>query len=789
MSSQWKVDDPLNQSKVNIHFQAWIRFIIRFRYWVILATALLVVGLFTRLGTLTFDNSNESFLPVNSPLISDMERFKASFGNEDTLVFAMPLDQTAPEQTLSALTQLTQDIETSIPFVRQATGIHNLEKMRSVGDGAIVIDAYLSGQESNTELLSKIDEISRDEMYKGLFVSSDGQYLGVLVQLHSYPVDEVEPRKSIAPAVKTLLENDAYRNLGIVAVGDPIFDAEMEQISNDETGKLWLIALALEMLIIAYFTRSVRLTWVPILVMAMANIAVFGLISFIGWKLTFFVTIVPSLIMCIGMADCIHIGCAYQDELACGKSKSDALISGSAKVALPCFLTTLTTAIGFLSFQGTEIIPLGQLGVYCAIGVFVALVFSYCLVPSLLSFGAKPISAMNRHKKDWIDISLDKLAESVIRAPKTWAIGFIATSIAMASGIAFVSLDTSPVENLSPKTQLRQKADFFDKHMGGAMTLDIVLSSNNDTPLLTVDTLSRVESLVAQVKTNEHVVTARSIVDIVKESNKVLLPEQGAMLPEQQGTLSDFLFLYEMGGGEMLDQFVSFDSKQLRIAIRTRAVSTEQSYQIIQQVESYVAKTFDAHIDATVTGPIVHIKETSDYLSKGQFDSFVWAFIAISLVLILVLKSWSLGVLSLLPNVLPILVSVGLMGWVDMPLSQSLIIFSPLILGVAVDDTIHFLSRFKVAFDQENNYAESIRYAITKAGRPLVFTTTILSTGFSVLTLSVINESVIFGYMSGVAFSWALLADLILLPALLLIFKPMKTENTVTSHNTVQVNR
>ena len=119
------------------------------------------------------------------------------------------------------------------------------------------------------------------------------------------------------------------------------------------------------------------------------------------------------------------------------------------------------------------------------------------------------------------------------------------------------------------------------------------------------------------------------------------------------------------------------------------------------------------------------------------------------------------------------------MGWLGIPLSQSLIIFSPLILGIAVDDTIHFLSRFKVAFDREQDYADAIRYAITKAGRPLVFTTTVLSTGFSVLTLSVLNESVVFGFMSGVALSWALLADLILLPALLLIFKPMKTTKSL----------
>ena len=786
MNSKWKRDDPLSQSKVNLHFQAWVRFIIRFRYWVILATVLLVAGLFPRLETLTFDNSNESFLPVNSSLIVEMERFKATFGNEDTLVLAMPLSETAPETTIALLNQLTLELETSVPYVRAATGINNLEKMRSVGDGAIVIDTYLSGTESTSQLLEKIHQLSQDELYQGLFVSRDGQYLGVLVELYPYPTDEVDPRKNIAPAVASLLEKEVYRDLGIVAVGDPIFDAEMEQISNDETGTLWLIALGLEMLIIAYFTRSVRLTWVPILVMALANIAVFGLISFIGWKLTFFVTIVPSLIMCIGMADCIHIGCAYQDELASGKSKNDALVSGSAKVALSCFLTTLTTAIGFLSFQGTAIIPIGQLGVYCAIGVFVALVFSYCLVPSLLSFGSKPISAMNRHKKDWIDVSLEKMAESVIRAPKAWAAGFLVTSLVMAAGIAFVSLDTSPIENLSPRTELRQKADFIDQKMGGAMTLDIVLRSRDDSPLLTVDTLTQVEALVAALKTNPHVVTARSIVDIIKETNRVLLPEQGSVLPTQQGTLSDFLFLYEMGGGEMLDQFVSFDSKQIRIAVRTRAVSTEQSYAIIQQVESYVARMFDTHIDASVTGPIVHIKETSDYLSKGQFDSFIWAFVAVTLVLIVALKSWSLGLLSLLPNVLPILVSVGLMGWLDMPLSQSLIIFSPLILGVAVDDTIHFLSRFKVAFDQEGDYAEAIRYAITKAGRPLVFTTTILSTGFSALTLSVLNDSVIFGYMSGMAFSWALLADLILLPALLLIFKPLK--NTQPK-NFVQENR
>ncbi len=778
MNSPWTKDDPLNQSYFNLHFQKWVRFTIKYRYLVIIATLLIVAGLFTQLNKLEFDNSNESFLPINSALLKDIEQFKASFDNEDTVVLAMPLLEGDPKSSIDLFADLTRDIERSVPFVKAATGIHNLEKMRSVSESTLIIEHYLSGKESQQELMTKINELIDDPLYQGLFISEDGKYLGMLVEFYAYPKDEVDPRKQIAPAFKQLLSEPEYEDKGIVAVGDPIFDAEMEEISNEETGKLWLIALVLEMLVIAYFTRSVRLTWVPLLVMALANIAVFGLISFIGWKLTFFVSIVPSLIMCIGMADCIHIGCAYQDELAAGKEKSQALISGSSKVAMPCFLTTLTTAIGFLAFQGTEIIPIGQLGVYCAIGVFVALLFSYCLVPPLLSFGSKPISSMNRHKKDWVDISLDKMADTVIKHPKYWAIGFLASSALMSAGILFVSLDTSPIENLSPRTQLRQNADFIDQKMGGAMTLDIVLRSHDKTSIVTVDNLAKLDQLVVALKQMENVVTVRSVADVVKESNRLLKPKEGAVLPQEQGTLNDYLFLYEMGGGELLDQFVSFDSSQLRIAVRTRAVSTDGSHQIIENVHKYVAETFDNDIQVSVTGPIVHIKETSDYLSKGQLDSFIWAFLAIAIVLIVVLKSFSLGVLSLLPNVLPISVSVGLMGWLDIPLSQSLIIFSPLILGVAVDDTIHFLSRFKVAFDHCANYEEAIRYSITKAGRPLVFTTTILSTGFSVLTLSVLNESVVFGYMSGMAFSWALLADLILLPALLLIFKPMKTEQT-----------
>jgi len=754
---------------------------IKYRLWVLLVGFVFIAMLMSRLDTLQIDNSNEVFLPESDPTIAEMQAFKKLFGNEDTALILLPIKKDILDTQVKQLADLGRAIETNIPYVKSVYALHNLEMMQG-DDHSIRVDPLITGGETPEQIQRVLERIRDIPLYADIFVSRDTSYTGALVEFFPYPKSEDDPRKNIAPAFNKLLAQSPYKEMNLTLIGDPIFDYEMDQLTQQETGTLWLIGILLEILVLWFFLRSFRLAWVPVLVMILATIATFGLISFFGWKMTLLVSMVPSLIMCIGIADSVHISCAYQDEIHKGSSRFEALKVGASKVFFPCLLTSLTTAVGFLAFWGTDITPLRELGVYAAIGVVVALVFSYMLVPIVLSFGKRPMSGgRTKSKADFADRALVVLADTVISRPLYWGGGFILVSGIFIVGLPFVELNTNPVKGISPRTELRQTADFVDQTMGGVMTMDVVIHRPPEEGIYSPQFMHKLTDFVGRVRGNENVTSVRSLNDLLAGAHSVLRKSSDrAALPSTRAELIDYLFLYEMGGGGMLDQFVSFDSSDIRVAIRTQALSTSGSGELVDFIYQQSTDVFGKTVPISVTGPIVNIKVTADYLASGQRASFALAFTAIAFIMMIVLRSVALGVLSLVPNVLPVFVALGLMGWSGVSLSLAVIIFAPLVLGVAVDDTIHFLSRFRSAFDRCGDYATAIRDTIITAGRPLAFTTCILAIGFSALAISVFKENVTFGYLAGVAFIWALLADLILLPALLLLFKPLSTPVTLT---------
>ncbi|EPJ45255.1 MAG: hypothetical protein OFPII_29000 [Osedax symbiont Rs1] len=758
--------------------------LVKYRIRVLLFSLVMVAALLPRLGTLQLDNSNEAFLPESDPSIAEMAAFKKLFGNEDTALLLVPLKADKLVQQVRQLEVLSRAIEQQIPYVKSVYALHNLEVMRG-DEQSIRVEPLLKVAGDNAQISQLLDSLRQQPLYADIFINQDASWTGVLVEFFPYPKNEMDPRKEVAPAFEKLLAQAVFSEMELILIGDPIFDYEMDQLIQQETGLLWLCSIVLEVLMLWYFLRSFRLAWVPVVVMVLATLTTFGLISFFGWKMTMLVSMVPSLIMCIGIADSVHISCAYQDEIQRGSERMEALKVGASKVFLPCLLTSLTTAAGFLAFMATDIAPLREVGIYSAIGVVLALVFSYLLVPVMLAFGPKPVKSGRREgKPDLIDRYLARLADSVIARPLRWGGGFFLLSAALIAGMPFIELDTNPIKGISERTELRQKADFVDLTMGGIMTMDVVINRPLDKGIHSAEFIAQMEGFISGVRSHSSVVSVRSLNDVLASAHRVLKHKSDTTeLPDSRAKLIDYLFLYEMGGGTMLDQFVSFDSTDLRIAIRTRSLSTRDSGLLVDFIRQQADEMLGSAVPVAVTGPIVNIKVTADYLAEGQKSSFALAFGVIALIMMVVLRSPVLGMMSLLPNILPIFVALGLMGWAGISLSLSIIIFAPLVLGVAVDDTIHFLVRFRKAFDVTGDYASAIRETIISAGRPLIFTTFILANGFSVLAISVFQENVTFGYLAGFAFTWALLADLILLPALLLLLKPLKAPVSQTPVN------
>ena len=247
-------------------------------------------------------------------------------------------------------------------------------------------------------------------------------------------------------------------------------------------------------------------------------------------------------------------------------------------------------------------------------------------------------------------------------------------------------------------------------------------------------------------------------------------------LPETKTQAAEYLFLYETSGGEELDKLVSFNYDIARINVRTKSLNTKDVRTFIADISKFAKENLNPSAKVEYTGTMPWVKAMSDYVAQSQKRSFILAFLAITCMMIIVLGSFKLGIISIIPNVFPVLISLGLIGFAGIYMSLPLMIFSPIIIGVAVDDTIHFFMRYRREFDRIGTYEGALKSTLSTVGRPIMFTTMILVTGLSVFALSDMYNLVHFGLMSVFAFIWALLADLFMSPAILLLFKPLGPE-------------
>ncbi|MEA3414837.1 MAG: MMPL family transporter [Thermodesulfobacteriota bacterium] len=254
-------------------------------------------------------------------------------------------------------------------------------------------------------------------------------------------------------------------------------------------------------------------------------------------------------------------------------------------------------------------------------------------------------------------------------------------------------------------------------------------------------------------------------------------------LPETSDQAAEYLFLYETSGGEELDKQVSFNYDTFRIQTRSKSLSAKDVRSFISDVNRFVKANIGPGIKLECTGTMTFVKAMADYVGEGQIKCFIWAFLAITLMMIITLRSFKLGLISMIPNVFPVLISLGLMGLLGIYMSIPLMIFTPIIIGVAVDDTIHFFMRYRRKFNRTGTYEGTLKATLSTVGRPIMFTTMTLVVGFSVFGLSDMYTQVQFGLLSVFAFIWALLADFFLAPAMMLLFKPLGAESQVSMDN------
>ncbi len=315
--------------------------------------------------------------------------------------------------------------------------------------------------------------------------------------------------------------------------------------------------------------------------------------------------------------------------------------------------------------------------------------------------------------------------------------------------------------------------------------MEVMLDTGKKDGIKDIKFLNQMETLQNQIDKHPLTWKTSSVIDTIKKMRRAMHENRMEYytLPETSAQASGYLFLYETSGGEELDKQVSFNYDITRLNVRTKSLSTKDVRTFMSDIDRFVKENLDPSIKVEYAGIMSWVRAMSDYVAQGQKRCFILAFSAIACMMIIVLRSFKLGLISMIPNVFPVLIALGLMGFLGVYMSAGLMIMAPVIIGVAVDDTIHFFMRYRREFNRTGTYEEALKATLSTVGRPIMFTTITLVAGFSVFGLSDVYTTVQFGLLASFAFIWALLADFFLAPAMMLLFKPLGPERQVTMVN------
>ena len=514
---------------------------------------------------------------------------------------------------------------------------------------------------------------------------------------------------------------------------------------------------------------SVSGTVVTLFVVSMSVVTALGLMSWLGIMMNASTALAPIIILTLAIADSVHILLTTFEEIRSGRTKHEALTESLRINAEPVFLTTLTTSIGFLSLNFSDSPPFNDLGTITTIGVVAAWIFAMTLLPALVSILPLRIRPQTGGRRP----VMERFGDFVVgqRAPLFWIM--IAISLITISFIPRLDLDDRFIEWFDKSVPFRVDTDFATANLTGPYVLEFSIGSGESGGIANPDYLKRLDAFTTWLRAQPEITHVNSFTDVMKRLNKSMHGDNPSWyrLPDQRDLAAQYLLLYEMSlpYGLDLNSQIDLDKSASRLSVTLDTVPQKQIIEVIKRSEAWLTENMPPAMQARATGTIVMFVNLAMRNIIGMLGGTALAFVLISLTLVFALRSIRLGLISLIPNFIPVLVTFGLWAIFVGEIGIIASMITATSMGLIVDDTVHILSKYRRAkHERKLGTHDAIRYSFAHVGKALWVTTLIMVAGFSVLAFSSYKLNVDMGILTVMAVSIALTMDFLLLPALLM---------------------
>ena len=744
-------------------------FILKNRVILIIGIVIITILCFLHLPDLRMEDDETTWFPKGDPILKTHDEFKQTFVNSEFVVVAYELDNPFTQRELTYLSHLSRELE-KVPYVNRITSLTDVDDIRGTEQG-LEIEPLIQENHLSDEKISNIKQrIDLNPFFKGNLISYDYKTVGIVLSLNILNEDEKKfsnITKEIISAIRKILQKEQEKTDRTFHLGGSIItDAEASSMMEKDMQKFFPLSMLLVAVVLFLIFRNLSSIIFPLITVFLGLVWTLGLKGMVNSPITPISTTLFALITVIGIANSVHLISHFRIEISVIKDKKRALMETYYRAGKPCLFTSLTTAMGFGSLSISNIPAIRNLGIFAGFGIMSVFMLSMILVPlGLLLIKTSPkVTGKQAHKG--MENLLKRIGGFNLKCSKLIIIfGFLIVLI-MITGIPRIHVEGSMMQYLKEGSRLRKDAEFFDRNLTGISSTEVIIRGDQDL-FKNPAVLKKIDGLQKLVENHPKVSCSYSLVDYIKLINRALNNGNNThyTIPETQEAIAQSLLLYEMSGGTEIDEYVTIDYDMARISMRTNQMNEKERKVLLTTVQTYINKNFKK-INTEITGLDNMVHKVTERIVSTQIQSLGLAFLVI-LGLMLLLFGLRGGLVSVLPNMFPIVFVLGFMGYAGFSLNIATAIIASIAIGIVVDDTIHYFSHFRHEFEITGNREQSMKNALQKVGRALCFTSLILVLGFAIFLLSETRILMDYGILSGIAVIMALLGDLFIGPVLL----------------------
>ena len=766
--------------RINELFARFAEQLLRMRWMALCAFVLLIVISVVGMNRMVKETSFDDYFIEDDPMLVKTEEFKSHFGNDYYVGVLTQCDNHFTKRNLTTLRALSNELLDSLSYADKITSLTDIEFMVGSEDG-MTIEQIVPDDipDDGTPAMDSIKAraYSKPHVARKL-ISEKGDLSWIMLKLRAFPKDSVWKRTStVAPDIITgeeverIIKKPEYASLHPKGTGMPYVTHCKTVYIGQEMGRLMMIATIICVVVMLFMTRSWRGIVAPIVSVIGGLFITYGIAGFTQMYVDSTVLMIPTILsFAVAIAYNIHIFSYFRGRMRIHGERHKAIVETIKEIGWSVFFCGFTTLVSLLSFLAIPIRPMHCVGVISSMSVLFVLLTSLIVTPLLLSFGKdkRPIEGFTEDSDTRWTKTMVTLSDVVLRNPHKIGWSFLIICIFLCIGLWKIEAAFDIERTMGIKVPyVKEVMDVGRSELGSLYSYDLIVELPNDDEAKEPEYLKHLDVLQKKVDTYDLTKRTTSILDILKDLNQTLNNADTAYyrIPDTEEEVAQMLVLYENAGGTESEYWMDYDYRRLRLMVEISDFNSAQVEREMAQIQADAEQLFPG-AKITTVGNIPQYVTMMQYLVRGQMLSFVISILIIGIILMIAFQSIRVGLIGLIPNMMPAVFVGGYMGWAGIPLDMMTATLLPMMLGMAVDDTIHFINHSKLEYDRTNHYQTAIRRTFRVVGVAIVMTSIITSAVFASFCSSACTMCINFGLMAIIGILSALAADLLVTPIL-----------------------